>query len=174
MLPDAAILESAGTAATTTTVGVADLYALERPHVIENPKLYPTGPAVQRALIVGVDLQTRRARFSPELAEFIALAKAPGRRSWARSCSDCRRRPGDPRRQRKRARSPACRGSCVPRDLLHSTICARAAHQLEKVIPLRIVEPHEDPRIFGRHAVCSREGQLQVEAAASCVTGSRT
>jgi GTP-binding protein HflX len=46
--------------------------------VNEDRRLYPTEAGPQRALVVAVDLQDPQRPLVPELAEFVALAKAAG------------------------------------------------------------------------------------------------
>ena len=76
-LPDAAILERPGP---RYNDGLAWLIATlkQSPDVNADRRLYPTADAPQRALVVAVDLQDPERPLAPELAEFVALAKAAG------------------------------------------------------------------------------------------------
>jgi GTP-binding protein HflX len=146
---------------------VADRYALERPHVIENRKLYPTGPAVQRALIVGVDLQDPARPLSPELAEFIALAKAAGASVVGEVVQrlphvDPATLVGSGKAREIAERAKELRADVI---FVFNDLRPRQRTNLEKVIPLPIVDRTMlILDIFAQHAR-SREGQLQVELA---------
>lgn len=135
--------------------------------MIENRKLYPTGPAVQRALIVGVDLQDPARLLAPELTEFIALAKAAGASVVGEVVQ--RLPQVDPATLvgSGKAREIAERAKELRADVIFvfNDLRPRQRTNLEKVIPLPIVDRTMlILDIFAQHAR-SREGQLQVELA---------
>jgi GTP-binding protein HflX len=133
----------------------------------EHRRLYPTGPATQRALVVAVDLQDPQRPLAPELAEFIALAKAAG----ATVVGEVVQRLShvDPATLvgSGKAREIAERAEELNADVLFvfNDLRPRQRNNLEKVIPLPIVDRTMlILDIFAQHAR-SREGQLQVELA---------
>jgi GTP-binding protein HflX len=135
--------------------------------VNETRRLYPTGPATQRALVVAVDLQDPQRPLAPELAEFIALAKAAG----ATVVGEVVQRLShvDPATLvgSGKAREIAERAEELNADVLFvfNDLRPRQRNNLEKVIPLPIVDRTMlILDIFAQHAR-SREGQLQVELA---------
>jgi GTP-binding protein HflX len=146
---------------------VADRDAVERAHVIENRKLYTTGPAVQRALVVGVDLQDPARPLAPELAEFIALAKAAGASVVGEVVQrlphvDPATLVGSGKAHEIAERAKELRADVI---FVFNDLRPRQRTNLEKVIPLPIVDRTMlILDIFAQHAR-SREGQLQVELA---------
>jgi GTP-binding protein HflX len=135
--------------------------------VNENRRLYPTGPALQRALVVAVDLQDPQRSLAPELAEFVALAKAAG----ATVVGEMVQKLGhvDPATLvgSGKAREIAERATELRADVLfvYNDLRPRQRTNLEKIVPLPIVDRTMlILDIFAQHAR-SREGQLQVELA---------
>jgi 50S ribosomal subunit-associated GTPase HflX len=108
-----------------------------------------------------------RARVGPELAEFVALAQAAGASSSVRSCRSCRTSI----RQRSSAAARRTRSPSAPKSshadvlFVFNDLRPRQRTNLEKIVPLPIVDRTMlILDIFAQHAR-SREGQLQVELA---------
>ena len=133
----------------------------------EDRRLYPTNTGPQRALVVAVDLQDPVRPLAPELAEFIALAKAAGVNVVGEIVQ---RLPHvDPATLvgSGKAREIAERAEELKADVLFvfNDLRQRQRSNLEKVVPLPIVDRTMlILDIFAAHAR-SREGQLQVELA---------
>lgn len=134
---------------------------------IEHRRLYPTAAAPQRALVVAVDLQDRERPLAPELEEFKALAEAAGLNVVGEIVQ---RLPHvDPATLvgSGKAREIAERAKELDADVLlvFNDLRPRQRTNLEKVVPLPIVDRTMlILDIFAQHAR-SREGQLQVELA---------
>ncbi len=135
--------------------------------VNEHRRLYPTDAGPQRALVVAVDLQDPQRPLAPELAELAALAKAAGADVVGEVVQ---RLPHvDPATLvgSGKAREIADRAAELGADVLFvfNDLRPRQRTNLEKVIPLPIVDRTMlILDIFAQHAR-SREGQLQVELA---------
>jgi GTP-binding protein HflX len=135
--------------------------------VTEDRRLYPTTAGPQRALVVAVDLQDPQRPLAPELAEFIALAKAAGVNVVGEIVQ--RLQHVDPATLvgSGKAREIAERAEELKADVLFvfNDLRQRQRTNLEKVVPLPIVDRTMlILDIFAAHAR-SREGQLQVELA---------
>ncbi|BDE07161.1 hypothetical protein WPS_24370 [Vulcanimicrobium alpinum] len=133
----------------------------------EHRRLYPTRPQAQRALVVAVDTQDPQRPLAPELAEFTALADAAG----AIIVDEViQRLPHvDPATLvgSGKAREIAERAEAARADVLFvfNDLRPRQRTNLEKIVPLPIVDRTMlILDIFAQHAR-SREGQLQVELA---------
>ncbi len=135
--------------------------------VHEDRRLYPTDAGPQRALVVAVDLQDPQRPLAPELAEFVALAKAAGANVVGEIVQ---RLPHvDPATLvgSGKAREIADRAAELRADVLFvlNDLRPRQRTNLEKIVPLPIVDRTMlILDIFAQHAR-SREGQLQVELA---------
>jgi GTP-binding protein HflX len=121
----------------------------------------------QRAILVAVDVQSREYPIEPELEEFEALAQAAGARIVERIVQ--RRDKVDPATLvgSGKAREIAERATALRADLLLvlNDLRPRQRNNLEKTIPLPIVDRTMlILDVFARHAR-SREGKLQVEMA---------
>ena len=133
----------------------------------EHRRLHPTDAAPQRALVVAVDLQDPARPLAPELAEFVALAKAAGTRVVGEVVQ---RLPHvDPATLigSGKAREVAERAEELGANVLFvfNDLRPRQRTNLEKIVPLPIVDRTMlILDIFAQHAR-SREGQLQVELA---------
>jgi len=135
--------------------------------VHEDRRLYPTDAGPQRALVVAVDLQDPQRPLAPELAEFVALAEAAGA-TVVREI--VQRLPHvDPAtlvgsgKAREIAEHAAELNAGVL--LVFNDLRPRQRTNLEKIVPLPIVDRTMlILDIFAQHAR-SREGQLQVELA---------
>ena len=133
----------------------------------EDRRLYPTDAGPQRALVVAVDLQDPQRPLAPELAEFVALAKAAGANVVGEIVQ---RLPHvDPATLvgSGKAREIAERADELRADVLFvfNDLRPRQRTNLEKIVPLPIVDRTMlILDIFAQHAR-SREGQLQVELA---------
>jgi len=135
--------------------------------VQEHRRLYPTGPAAQRALVVAVDLQDPQRPLAPELAEFVALAKAAGAAVVGEVVQKLSHVDPATLVGSGKAREIAERAEELNADVLFvfNDLRPRQRNNLEKVIPLPIVDRTMlILDIFAQHAH-SREGQLQVELA---------
>jgi GTP-binding protein HflX len=135
--------------------------------VNEDRRLYPTGPAAQRALVVAVDLQDAKRPLAPELAEFIALAKAAGATVVGEVVQKLAHVDPATLVGSGKAREIAERATELRADVLfvYNDLRPRQRTNLEKVVPLPIVDRTMlILDIFAQHAR-SREGQLQVELA---------
>ncbi|HEV3195610.1 MAG TPA: GTPase HflX [Candidatus Cybelea sp.] len=121
----------------------------------------------QRAILVAVDVRSREYPIEPELEEFEALAQAAGARIVERIVQ--RRDKVDPATLvgSGKAREIAERATALRADLLLvlNDLRPRQRNNLEKTIPLPIVDRTMlILDVFARHAR-SREGKLQVEMA---------
>jgi len=135
--------------------------------VNENRRLYPTGPASQRALVVAVDLQDPQRPLAPELAEFVALAKAAGVTVVGEIVQKLAHVDPSTLVGSGKAREIADRATELRADVLfvYNDLRPRQRTNLEKIVPLPIVDRTMlILDIFAQHAR-SREGQLQVELA---------
>ncbi len=133
----------------------------------QDRRLYPTGPAAQRALVVAVDLQDPRRALAPELAEFIALAKAAGATVVGEVVQKLAHVDPATLVGSGKAREIAERATELRADVLfvYNDLRPRQRTNLEKIVPLPIVDRTMlILDIFAQHAR-SREGQLQVELA---------
>jgi GTP-binding protein HflX len=150
---------------------VADLGAAQRAGFMntqdEHRRLYPTGPQVQRALVVAVDLQDPARPLAPELAEFEALADAAGARIVGQVVQKLSHVDPSTLVGSGKAREIAELAEELEADVLFvfNDLRPRQRTNLEKVVPLPIVDRTMlILDIFAQHAR-SREGQLQVELA---------
>jgi GTP-binding protein HflX len=135
--------------------------------VNQDRRLYPTGPAAQRALVVAVDLQDPKRPLAPELAEFIALAKAAGAVVVGEVAQKLAHVDPATLVGSGKAHEIAERATELRADVLfvYNDLRQRQRTNLEKIIPLPIVDRTMlILDIFAQHAR-SREGQLQVELA---------
>jgi GTPase len=135
--------------------------------VNEDRRLYPTVAAPQRALVVAVDLQDSARPLAPELAEFIALAKAAGAIVVGEIVQKLQHVDPATLVGSGKAREIAERAEELKADVLmvYNDLRQRQRSNLEKVVPLPIVDRTMlILDIFALHAR-SREGQLQVELA---------
>ena len=133
----------------------------------QDRRLYPTGPAAQRALVVAVDLQDPRRALAPELAEFVALAKAAGATVVGEVVQKLAHVDPATLVGSGKAREIAERATELRADVLfvYNDLRPRQRTNLEKIVPLPIVDRTMlILDIFAQHAR-SREGQLQVELA---------
>ena len=133
----------------------------------EDRRLYPTGPAAQRALVVAVDLQDPKRPLAPELAEFIALAKAAGATVVGEVVQKLAHVDPATLVGSGKAHEIAERATELRADVLfvYNDLRPRQRTNLEKIVPLPIVDRTMlILDIFAQHAR-SREGQLQVELA---------
>jgi GTP-binding protein HflX len=150
---------------------MADLGAAQRAGLMnthdEHRRLYPTGPQVQRALVVAVDLQDPLRPLAPELAEFEALADAAGARIVGQVVQKLSHVDPSTLVGSGKAREIAEQAEELKADVLFvfNDLRPRQRTNLEKVVPLPIVDRTMlILDIFAQHAR-SREGQLQVELA---------
>jgi GTP-binding protein HflX len=135
--------------------------------MIADRKLYPTGPAAQRALVVGVDLQDPARPVGPELAEFVALAQAAGVTVVGEIVQKLPHVDPATLVGSGKAHEIAERAEALHADVLFvfNDLRPRQRTNLEKIVPLPIVDRTMlILDIFAQHAR-SREGQLQVELA---------
>jgi GTP-binding protein HflX len=135
--------------------------------VQEDRRLYPTGPAPQRALVVAVDLQNPQRPLAPELAEFVALAEAAGATVVGEVVQKLPHVDPATLVGSGKAREIAERAKELGAEVLFvfNDLRPRQRTNLEKVVPLPIVDRTMlILDIFAQHAR-SREGQLQVELA---------
>jgi GTP-binding protein HflX len=133
----------------------------------QDRRLYPTGPAAQRALVVAVDLQDPKRPLAPELAEFIALAKAAGASVVGEVVQKLAHVDPATLVGSGKAHEIAERAAELRADVLfvYNDLRPRQRTNLEKIVPLPIVDRTMlILDIFAQHAR-SREGQLQVELA---------
>jgi len=133
----------------------------------ENRRLFPTGPAQQRALVVAVDLQDPDRPLAPELVEFEALAEAAGARVVGEVVQKLPHVDPSTLVGSGKAREIAERAEELSADVLFvfNDLRPRQRTNLEKIVPLPIVDRTMlILDIFAQHAR-SREGQLQVELA---------
>jgi GTP-binding protein HflX len=135
--------------------------------VNQDRRLYPTGPAAQRALVVAVDLQDPKRPLAPELAEFVALAKAAGATVVGEVVQKLAHVDPATLVGSGKAHEIAERATELRADVLfvYNDLRPRQRTNLEKIVPLPIVDRTMlILDIFAQHAR-SREGQLQVELA---------
>jgi GTP-binding protein HflX len=135
--------------------------------VNDSRRLYPTEAAPQRALVVAVDLQDPQRPLAPELAEFVALAKAAGAVVVGEIVQKLPRVDPATLVGSGKAREIAERAEELDAGVLlvFNDLRPRQRTNLEKVVPLPIVDRTMlILDIFAQHAR-SREGQLQVELA---------
>jgi GTP-binding protein HflX len=133
----------------------------------EDRRLYPTTAGPQRALVVAVDLGDPQRPLVPELAEFTALAKAAGAVVVGEVVQKLSHVDPATLVGSGKAREIAERAEELNADVLmvFNDLRPRQRTNLEKVIPLPIVDRTMlILDIFAQHAR-SREGQLQVELA---------
>ncbi len=133
----------------------------------DDRRLYPTDAGPQRALVVAVDLQDPRRPLAPELAEFIALAKAAGAHVVGEVVQRLPHVDAATLVGSGKAREIAERAEELRADVLFvfNDLRPRQRTNLEKIVPLPIVDRTMlILDIFAQHAR-SREGQLQVELA---------
>jgi GTP-binding protein HflX len=146
---------------------VADRNVRDVADLMQDRKLYPTGPATQRALVVAVDTQDPARPLVPELAEFTALAKAAGVAVVGEIVQKLARVDpgtlvGSGKAVEIAARAVELRADVI---FIFNDLRPRQRTNLEKVIPLPIVDRTMlILDIFAQHAR-SREGKLQVELA---------
>jgi GTP-binding protein HflX len=137
------------------------------PFVNEDRRLYPATAAAQRALVVAVDLQDLQRPLAPELDEFKALAEAAGASVVGEVVQKLPRVDPATLVGSGKAREIAERAVELEADVLFvfNDMRPRQRINLEKVVPLPIVDRTMlILDIFAQHAR-SREGQLQVELA---------
>ncbi|HTD32271.1 MAG TPA: GTPase HflX [Candidatus Elarobacter sp.] len=135
--------------------------------VHDHRRLYPTDAGPQRALVVAVDVQDPRRPLAPELAEFVALAKAAGASVVGEVVQKLPHVDPATLVGSGKAREIAERAEELKADVLFvfNDLRPRQRTNLEKVVPLPIVDRTMlILDIFAQHAR-SREGQLQVELA---------
>jgi GTP-binding protein HflX len=135
--------------------------------VNDTRRLYPTEAAPQRALAVAVDLQDPQRPLAPELEEFVALAEAAGANVVGEIVQKLPRVDPATLVGSGKAREIADRAAELNADVLlvFNDLRPRQRTNLEKVVPLPIVDRTMlILDIFAQHAR-SREGQLQVELA---------
>ncbi len=135
--------------------------------VDDHRRLYPTDAGPQRALVVAVDVQDPRRPLAPELAEFVALAKAAGASVVGEIVQKLPHVDPATLVGSGKAREIAERAEELRADVLFvfNDLRPRQRTNLEKVVPLPIVDRTMlILDIFAQHAR-SREGQLQVELA---------
>ena len=133
----------------------------------EHRRLYATTAAPQRALIVAVDLQDPQRPLAPELDEFKALAEAAGAEIAGEIVQKLSHVDPATLVGSGKAREIAERAEELKADvlLIFNDLRPRQRTNLEKVVPLPIVDRTMlILDIFAQHAR-SREGQLQVELA---------
>ena len=133
----------------------------------EDRRLHATTAAPQRALVVAVDLQDPQRPLAPELTEFVALAKAAGATVVGEIVQKLPRVDPATLIGSGKALEVAERAQELRADVLFvfNDLRPRQRTNLEKVIPLPIVDRTMlILDIFAQHAR-SREGQLQVELA---------
>jgi GTP-binding protein HflX len=131
------------------------------------PRLNAVVPPRQRALLVAVDLGDPRAPLAPEFAEFAALARATGLEIAGEVIQklphvDPATLVGSGKAAEIAARAAELAADVV---LVFNDLRPRQRANLEKVVPLPIVDRTMlILDVFAQHAR-SREGQLQVELA---------
>ncbi|HEX3465482.1 MAG TPA: GTPase HflX [Candidatus Elarobacter sp.] len=133
----------------------------------DHRRLYPTDAGPQRALVVAVDVQDPRRPLAPELAEFVALAKAAGVTVAGEVVQKLPHVDPATLVGSGKAREIAERADELNADVLFvfNDLRPRQRTNLEKIVPLPIVDRTMlILDIFAQHAR-SREGQLQVELA---------
>jgi GTP-binding protein HflX len=132
-----------------------------------NARLSETAPRPQRALLVAVDVGNREAPLAPEFAEFAALARATGVEIVGEVVQKLPHVDPATLVGSGKAREIAERAKELGADVLmvFNDLRPRQRTNLEKIVPLPIVDRTMlILDIFAQHAR-SREGQLQVELA---------
>ena len=135
--------------------------------VRDHRRLFPTGPTQQRALVVAVDLQDPGRPLAPELVEFEALAEAAGARVVGEVVQKLPHVDPATLVGSGKAREIAERAEELRADVLFvfNDLRPRQRTNLEKIVPLPIVDrTMVILDIFAQRAR-SREGKLQVELA---------
>jgi GTP-binding protein HflX len=135
--------------------------------VQEDRRLYPTVSGPQRGLLVAVDLQDPARPLRPELDELIALAEAAGARIVGEVVQKLPHVDPATLVGSGKAREIAERAEELGADTLFvfNDLRPRQRTNLEKIVPLPIVDRTMlILDIFAQHAR-SREGKLQVELA---------
>jgi GTPase len=133
----------------------------------EDRRLYPTTAGPQHALVVAVDLHDPQRPLAPELAEFVALAEAAGAVVVGEvvqklSHVDPATLVGSGKAHEIAERAEELKADVL---LVFNDLRPRQRTNLEKIVPLPIVDRTMlILDIFAQHAR-SREGQLQVELA---------
>jgi GTP-binding protein HflX len=133
----------------------------------EHRRLYPTAAAPQRAIVVAVDLQDPERPLAPELEEFKALAEAAGAVVVDEVVQKLQHVDPATLVGSGKAREIADRAEAQKAEVLFvfNDLRPRQRTNLEKIVPLPIVDRTMlILDIFAQHAR-SREGQLQVELA---------
>ena len=133
----------------------------------EHRRLYPTAAAPQRAIVVAVDLQDPERPLAPELEEFKALAEAAGAVVVDEVVQKLQHVDPATLVGSGKAREIAERAEAQKAEVLFvfNDLRPRQRTNLEKIVPLPIVDRTMlILDIFAQHAR-SREGQLQVELA---------
>jgi GTP-binding protein HflX len=137
------------------------------PDLQQHPRLNTVAPRPQRALLVAVDLSDRAAPLAPEFAEFAALARATGVVIVGEVIQKLPHVDPVTLVGSGKAREIAERAKELDADVLmvFNDLRPRQRINLEKAVPLPIVDRTMlILDIFAQHAR-SREGQLQVELA---------
>jgi GTP-binding protein HflX len=137
------------------------------PDLQQHPRLNTVAPRPQRALLVAVDLSDRSAPLAPEFAEFAALARATGVVIVGEVIQKLPHVDPVTLVGSGKAREIAERAKELDADVLmvFNDLRPRQRINLEKAVPLPIVDRTMlILDIFAQHAR-SREGQLQVELA---------
>jgi GTP-binding protein HflX len=132
-----------------------------------NARLSDVAPRPQRALLVAVDVGDRAAPLAPEFAEFAALARATGVEIVGEVVQKLPHVDPATLVGSGKAHEIAERAKALDADLLmvFNDLRPRQRTNLEKIVPLPIVDRTMlILDIFAQHAR-SREGQLQVELA---------
>jgi GTPase len=132
-----------------------------------HPRLSVVAPRPQRALLVAVDLGERDAPLAPEFAEFAALARATGVEIAGEMIQKLPHVDPVTLVGSGKAREIAERAKELDAGVLmvFNDLRPRQRINLEKIVPLPIVDRTMlILDIFAQHAR-SREGQLQVELA---------
>jgi GTP-binding protein HflX len=128
---------------------------------------YPTAPSTERALIVAVDLGNRRRPLEPELAEYQALIEAAGARIvgcvvQARNTVDAATLVGKGKAHEIADHAAELRATKI---FVFNDMRPRQRTNLEKIIPLPIVDRSTVILDIFAQRARSREGKLQVELA---------
>src|ERR1700723_2269249 len=137
------------------------------PDLQQHPRLNTVAPRPQRALLVAVDLSDRTAPLAPGFAEFAALARATGVVIVGEVIQKLPHVDPVTLVGSGKAREIAERAKELNADVLmvFNDLRPRQRINLEKIVPLPIVDRTMlILDIFAQHAR-SREGQLQVELA---------
>jgi GTP-binding protein HflX len=135
--------------------------------VERNPRLSAVAPRPQRALLAAVDVNDRGAPLAPEFAEFAALARASGLEIAGEVVQKLPRVDPATLFGSGKAREIAERAKEIDADVLlvFNDLRPRQRTNLERIVPLPIVDRTMlILDIFAQHAR-SREGRLQVELA---------